>query len=192
MAVNDGYLRPIPSDADNDDGRLYDPTVADSGGDATATVTGMDVVVALGTVAATGGATGTVTGQAVTVALGTVAATGGATAPVAGLDALVALGTVSADGGAVVEPPGGGGGVWSIRGPSRKRRQVPVVVPKNAVARVAGLDVAAELDRVTATGGATIVVAGMDVTVALGYVSAWSIQNPTDEMLMADTWLLAA
>lgn len=30
MAINDGYLRTVPSDPDRDDGRLYDPTVADS------------------------------------------------------------------------------------------------------------------------------------------------------------------
>lgn len=32
MAGNDGFLRPVPSDADSDDGRLYDPTVADGAG----------------------------------------------------------------------------------------------------------------------------------------------------------------
>lgn len=31
MAANDGYLRTVPSDADVDDGRLYDPTVPDGG-----------------------------------------------------------------------------------------------------------------------------------------------------------------
>jgi hypothetical protein len=40
MAVNDGYLRSIPSDTDQDDGRLYDPTAADSSGAAEITGVG--------------------------------------------------------------------------------------------------------------------------------------------------------
>lgn len=30
MSINDGFLRTVPSDTDVDDGRLYDPTVADA------------------------------------------------------------------------------------------------------------------------------------------------------------------
>ena len=48
MAVNDGYLRSVPADANLNDGRLYDPTQADVGGAATITCVGIASAEAFG------------------------------------------------------------------------------------------------------------------------------------------------
>lgn len=54
MTILDGFLRSVPSDADQDDGRLFDPTVADSSASHQITPVGIASAEALGQVALNG------------------------------------------------------------------------------------------------------------------------------------------
>ena len=69
----DGFLRGVPSDADSDDGRLYDPTAADAGGEITSTVTAATETYADGVLVET--FTGAVTAATETAAAGTLVET---------------------------------------------------------------------------------------------------------------------
>lgn len=80
--MTDGFLRSVPSDTNPADGRLYDPTVADSGTPGTAIVTALVLALALGSVTATGRASAAPAALATTETLQTTTATGkGAASP---------------------------------------------------------------------------------------------------------------
>lgn len=162
---NDGFLRSVPSDTDLDDGRLYDPTLADGvGGTVTGTLsltTDNATLVASASAVVTGVlaaslAAATLNADADAVVTATLAATldaatlvGDADATVAAtlsatLDAATLLGsaTVSAAAAVAIDPGGfrGGGApmqFWKVKPKPKAPTPKPVYVPRESKPRQA-------------------------------------------------------
>lgn len=142
---------------------------------ASAPVTGLDVVVTLGTVSARGAAAAIVTGLDVAATLGAVGAVGAARATCTGFSVPVTLGNVTAQGDAPAVD----------YGPALSRRRYRLT-PRRGRAVVSPLPpVVVRLGRVTARGSARGASRALPpVAIALGACAVpWS-GNPTDEEML--------